>query len=69
MDMMEIFVNGEKTFCESGSNLEVLVENLGYEKQKIAIEVNGEIIPKAEYGGCVLGESDKLEIVTFVGGG
>lgn len=67
--MMEIFVNGEKTSCEAGITLETLVETLGYEKQKIAVEVNGEIVPKAEYQGCILGEGDKLEVVTFVGGG
>lgn len=67
--MMEILVNGEKTSCEAGITLETMVEMLGYEKRKIAVEVNGEIVPKAEYEGCILGEADKLEIVTFVGGG
>lgn len=66
---MEISVNGEKTSCAPGITLEALVETLGYEKKKIAVEVNGEIIPKAQYGTCVLGEADKLEVVTFVGGG
>lgn len=67
--MMEIFVNGEKTSCEQGITLEALVAELGYEKAKIAVEVNGDIVPKAEYEGCVLGEADRLEVVTFVGGG
>ncbi len=66
---MEIYVNGEETSCEQGTTLETLVAELGYEKAKIAVEVNGEIVPKAEYEGCVLGEADKLEVVTFVGGG
>ena len=66
---MEIIVNGERTSCEEGITLEKLVEKLGYQKGRIAVEVNGEIVPKAEYEGCVLGESDKLEVVTFVGGG
>lgn len=66
---MDIYVNGERTSCEQGITLETLVGKLGYEKGKIAVEVNGEIVPKAEYEGCVLGEADKLEVVTFVGGG
>lgn len=66
---MLLFVNGEQTSCEEGITLENLIGELGYEKAKIAVEVNGEIVPKAEYEGCVLGEADKLEVVTFVGGG
>ncbi len=66
---MIIYVNGEETSCDQGITLEALVEELGYEKVKIAVEVNGDIVPKAEYEGCVLGEADKLEVVTFVGGG
>ena len=49
--------------------MENLVQELSYEKNKIACEVNGEIVPKAEYAECKLGPADKLEIVTFVGGG
>ena len=67
--VMEIYVNGEKTSCEPGTTLEILVENLGYVKDRIAVEVNGDIVPKAEYSSRVLGASDKLEVVTFVGGG
>ena len=66
---MEITVNGEKVSCERGVTLESLMEALGYEKKKIAVEVNGEIVPKADYERCILGEADKLEVVTFVGGG
>lgn len=66
---MEIIVNGEVTTCEEGISLEVWVEQMKYDKRKIAIEVNGDIVPKAEYTSCILGPADKLEVVTFVGGG
>lgn len=66
---MEIYVNGEKTSCDPGTTLETLVEQLGYVKDRIAVEVNGDIVPKSEYSGRILGVSDKLEVVTFVGGG
>lgn len=66
---MEIIANGEKVSCEENCTLEQFVVQAGYEKNKIAVEVNGEIVPKAEYQNCTLGPADKLEIVTFVGGG
>ena len=66
---MEIMVNGEMISCKEDITLENLVQELSYEKNKIACEVNGEIVPKAEYAECKLGPADKLEIVTFVGGG
>lgn len=66
---MEIIVNGEKTTCDERISIENWVEQMGYDKKKIAIEVNGEIVPKAEYASYTLGPADKLEVVTFVGGG
>lgn len=66
---MKIYVNGEEKECEKGTTLEQFVEACGYRKERIAIEVNEAIIPKAEYGNYVLGPNDKLEVVTFVGGG
>lgn len=66
---MEIIVNGDKVHCEEGITLEQLIENLGYQKNRIAVEVNGEIVVKDRYEACTLGPADRLEIVTFVGGG
>lgn len=37
--------------------------------KRIAVELNGEILPKAEYDSTVLSDGDKVEIVNFVGGG
>ena len=66
---MEIIVNGETAVCEEGISLEAWILQAGYDKSRIAVERNGEIVPKAEYSQCILGPADKLEIVTFVGGG
>ena len=66
---MEIMVTGERISCKEGINLERLVQDLGYQKNRIACEVNGEIIVKDEYENCTLGPADTLEVVTFVGGG
>ena len=45
-----------------------LLEN-GYDKRKVAIERNGENVPKRMYTECMLTDADTLEIVHFVGGG
>lgn len=66
---MEILVNGESVSCEELITLGKLVEKLGYQKNRIAAELNGEIVAKSQYDSCTLGPADKLEIVTFVGGG
>ncbi len=66
---MEIIVNGDKVHCEENITLEQLIDNLGYKKKQIAVEVNGQIVVKDKYESCVLGPADCLEIVTFVGGG
>lgn len=41
----------------------------GYRAELVAVERNGEIVPRAEFGSTVLTDSDILEIVSFVGGG
>ena len=41
----------------------------GYAQEKIAVELNGEIIPRSRYASVILTDADKLEIVSFVGGG
>lgn len=66
---MQIIVNGEPMEWKENQTLEQWVAERGYRKERIAIEVNEEIIPKAEYGKYMLSENDKLEVVTFVGGG
>ena len=46
-----------------------LLEELGYQAGRIAVERNGEIVPKAQYGAVTLEDGDTLEVVRFVGGG
>ena len=62
-------VNGETIILlEKISLLEFLQRN-GYATDKIAVELNGEIIPRSRYSSVILTDADKLEIVSFVGGG
>ena len=49
--------------------LKDLLEQEGYALDRIAVEKNGEIVPKSAYATTYLQESDSIEIVSFVGGG
>ena len=69
---MEIIINGEaRQFPQSSVLLTVaaLVETLGYSGKRIAIERNGEIVPRGRHADVALVENDRIEIVVAVGGG
>ena len=62
-------VNGKTLTVSEGVTLMEFLVNTGYEISKIAVEMNGKIIPKREYEKLQLHNDDTLEIVTFMGGG
>lgn len=62
-------VNGETVELVAGCSLKTFLEQRGYVINRIAVEHNGEIVPKSMYEACVLNDYDTLEIVHFVGGG
>lgn len=66
---MKITVNGKSQEVAPGTTVAQLVATLGVKSDRIATERNLSIVPKAQYAATVLAEGDKLEIVTFVGGG
>ena len=63
-----IYINGEKIEKEEIKLSSYLEENK-INPQRIAVELNGEILPKSKYGDTVLKDGDIVEIVNFVGGG
>lgn len=63
-----VILNGKETACGGGNLSELLKEN-GFRTDRIAVEYNGEILPKSEYDKTVLKDGDVLEVVSFVGGG
>ena len=65
---MQIIVNGEPTSITAMSVLHYL-ESLSIDPQRVAVELNLDILPKADYGTTFLKDGDRLEIVHFVGGG
>lgn len=61
-------INGEP-FDIAGKTLAEYLASTQYDSKRIAVERNGEIVPKAKYGETVLQEDDVIEVVNFVGGG
>jgi len=67
---MEVTLNGTTRIVEaSASEIAALIRALGLEGKRIAVERNGEIVPKGRYAETRLLAGDKLEIVAAVGGG
>ena len=66
---MEITLNGEKYTLETGNNIVDLIEKLGLNINKLAIERNLEIVPRSKFAMTIIEEGDKLELVHFIGGG
>ena len=67
--MITITINGEPREFEQPLAFGELVERLGLKGKRIAVERNGEIVPRSEFGARALADGDKLEIVVAVGGG
>jgi len=64
-----IIVNGEEFEIDSGSSVAKLVEERGLDRSRVAVELNGEIVPRGTFDDTLLHDGDKVEIVHFVGGG
>jgi sulfur carrier protein len=65
----QIQLNGKSYEINNGINLSKLLNKLKIQKNKVAIEVNGEIVEKNKYPNLILRKNDKVEIVHFIGGG
>lgn len=61
-------INGTELNAVGKTAAEYLAEN-GYDIKRVAVELNGDILPKAQYERTVLRDGDSVEIVSFVGGG
>ena len=65
---MNLMINGESRAFPA-DNLTALVEQLGMKADRVAIELNREIVPRDRWPQTPLKDGDQLEIVHFVGGG
>jgi len=66
---MRLLLNGEERHLAGVSNVADLVASLGLDARKVAVEHNLEIVPRSIYAATALTDGDRIEIVTFIGGG
>lgn len=66
---MEIRVNGEIRRVRDGSAVADLLAELGAAGKRVAVERNGEIVPRSQHAGTQLAAGDRIEVVIAVGGG
>lgn len=67
--MIEVTVNGEVRRIAAGATVAALLDQMQLAGKRIAVERNGEIVPKSLHGAVALTAGDKFEIVVAVGGG
>lgn len=66
---MKLLLNGEERVFDDLGTLADLVSSLGLDARKVAVERNLEIVPRSTYADTALADGDRIEIVTFIGGG
>jgi sulfur carrier protein len=67
--MIQVIVNGATQRFESPLGLAALLATLDLSGKKVAVERNGEIVPRSAHAATLLADGDRLEIVVAVGGG
>ena len=63
-----ITINGNQTTFSTDLTVAEYLEQNQYQVKRIAVELNGDILPKYSYSDTMLKDGDRLEVVTFVGG-
>ena len=66
---MQVMINGESADIKAGSTVAELLDHLQIGRDRVAVEIRLQIVPKAHYDSHSLSEGDSIEIVHFVGGG
>lgn len=66
---MEIYINGETRQMADGSSVAQLLEAMGVSQQRLAVEINREIVPRSAYAAQYLQAGDCVELIRAVGGG
>ena len=68
-ETISLSLNGKATTAAAGTTLGQLLDDLGIVRRMIAVEYNGEILPRHRYDESTLDDGDQLEVVQMVGGG
>ena len=66
---MHLFINGDQKTFDAPLSLAQLIEQLGMKSDRVAVELNREIVARADWAQTRLNDGDRLEVVHFVGGG
>ncbi len=66
---MQIILNGDSVETMDNCTVAALLQQLGISRERVAVELNADIVPKIGYEKQLLVDGDKIEIVHFVGGG
>ena len=64
-----VTVNGTPRPLAAGTTVARLIELLEIDPQRVAVERNLDVVPRATWAAAALGDGDQVEVVTFVGGG
>ena len=66
---MNITLNGQPRALPDGATAGQIIEVLGLAGRRLAMEVNGELVPRSRFDGHALHEGDRVEVVHAIGGG
>ncbi len=68
-EAMHIILNGKSHSLDDGASVADMLQGLKIEPIRVAVEINEDIVSRKEFADTRLREGDRVEIVTFVGGG
>jgi sulfur carrier protein len=66
---MQVIVNGQPLDLPDGASVAALVAAVGADAARVAVERNQDVVPRRDWAACLLADGDRVEVVTFVGGG
>lgn len=66
---IDVVINGQPRTVNQGTSVAGLIGELGLSGRPVAVERNREVVPRALHASTLLAAGDRLEVVTFVGGG
>jgi sulfur carrier protein len=69
LEVISVIINGAPRQFEQAISVDALIQEMGLGGRRIALERNGEIVPRSQFTMQMLADGDKLEIVVAVGGG
>lgn len=68
-ETMHVTINGEKREVPDGVDMSTLLELFSLPSQRVAVELNREVVRRADWNDTRLSEGDRIEVIHFVGGG